>query len=84
MQRYLSAVTDNYPQMEQDKEWERYTTALLGFGIATSCLTFFLWQQHYGTAKRNEFEYAIQPQFVKLHFCLGSLASSVAQALFFV
>ena len=83
MQRYLSAVTDNYPQMEQDKEWERYTTALLDWNRDLMFNILSL-QQHYGTAKRNEFEYAIQPQFVKLHFCLGSLASSVAQALFFV
>jgi hypothetical protein len=69
MQRYVSAVKENYPQVDQDKEWERYVTTLLDWNRDVMFNILSL-QQYYGTAKRNEFEYGIQPQFGKLHSCL--------------
>jgi hypothetical protein len=72
MQRYVSAVKQNYPQIEQDKEWERYIAALLDWNRDLMFNILSL-QQYYGTAKRNEFEYGIQPQFGQLHSCLAIL-----------
>ncbi len=72
MRRYVLAAKGGYAEEDREKEWSVYST-VLGEWNRDLMVNILSLEQHYGSAKRDEFEQSIQREFGRLHYCIEGL-----------